>query len=126
MLRDDAPLELPVLLEPVPALDQPLGPTLRNLLGSRRALGLERLLRLAQPRASIAARAQPLGQLVAARLAVELVLGRIDPSGLLEDLLRDLLIATRRTLARSRRDLRAVKRDDPDLHQPRLRTQLEH
>src|SRR5947208_2378166 len=99
MLRDDAALELPVVLEPVLALDQPLGPALRNLLGSRRALGLERLLGLAQPRATVAARAQPLGQLVAARLAVELVLGRVDPGGLLEDLFRDLLVAARSALA---------------------------
>ena len=44
------------------------------------ALCLERLLCLAQPLAPIACRAQPLGQLVAASLAVELVLGGVDAS----------------------------------------------
>jgi hypothetical protein len=34
-----------------------------------------------------------LGQLVAALLAVELVLGRVDAGGLLEDLARELLVA---------------------------------
>ena len=39
VLGDDLPLELPVLLEPAPALDQALRAIARNPLGLRRALG---------------------------------------------------------------------------------------
>src|SRR5436305_1495105 len=73
-----------VLLEPALALDQPLAAVARDRLCLGGALRVERLLGLAQPLAPIAARAQPLRQLVAARLAAELVLRRIDPSGLFE------------------------------------------
>jgi hypothetical protein len=60
------------------------------------------------------------------RLAVELVLGRVGPGRLLEDLLGDLLIAARRMMGRGRCNLGAVDGDDPDLHQPRPRAQLKH
>jgi hypothetical protein len=95
-------------------------------LALRRPLCLERLLCLAQPLAPIARRAQPLGQLVTAGLAVELVLGGVDPALLLEDLPCDLLVAAVRVMGRSGGDLRAVDRDDPDPHEPRPRTQREH
>src|SRR3954463_7978664 len=75
MLSDDVSLKLPVLTQPAPALDQPLGAAARDLLGFGGALSVERLLGLAQSLAAIAARAQPLRELVAARVAIELVLG---------------------------------------------------
>src|SRR3954452_13988545 len=53
----------------------------------------------------VAAGAQPLGELVAARLAVELVLGRIDLGRLLQDFLGDLLVVARRVMGRCGRDL---------------------
>jgi hypothetical protein len=77
VLGNDAPLELPVLFESALALDQPLAAVARDWFGLGGAFGLERLLGLAQPFAPIAARAQPRWQLVAARFAVELVLGRV-------------------------------------------------
>ena len=77
MLFNDPALEPPVLLEPALAPGQPLRTAARNRLGLGGTLGLERLLRLAQPLAPIAAGAQPLGQLVTARLAEELILGRV-------------------------------------------------
>jgi hypothetical protein len=86
VLADDVTLELPVLPEPAPTLGQPLAAAARDLLVLRGALGLQRLLGLAQHPAAITARAQPLGQLVAARLAIELVLGRVDARRLLKDL----------------------------------------
>ena len=98
----------------------------RDLLGLRGALGVQRLLGLAQHLAAITARPQPLGQLVAARLAEQLVLGRIDARGVLEDLPRDLLIAARRVMGRRRGDLRAVDRDHADLDQAAARTQRQH
>jgi hypothetical protein len=52
----------------------------------RLALGSELALGLPERRASPLARAQPLGQLVAARPAVELVLAPIGRLGLAEDL----------------------------------------
>jgi hypothetical protein len=82
VLCDHPPLELPVLLQAPLALRKPLAPIARHLLGLRCPLGLERLLCLAQPLAPIAAGAQPLGQLVAPRLAVELVLPGVDLGGL--------------------------------------------
>jgi hypothetical protein len=116
----------PVLLEPALALGQPLRAAPRNGLGLGCALGLEGLPGLAQPLAPIAAGAQPLGQLVTAGLAVELILRSIDPGRLREDLLRDLLIAARRVMRRRRRDLGAIDGDDPDLHKPRPGAQSEH
>ena len=123
---DDVALELPVLAQPAPALDQPLAAVARDLLGLRGALGVQRLLGLAQHLAAIAARAQPLRQLVAARLAEQLVLGRVDARGVLEDLPRDLLVAARRVMRRRRRDLRAVDRDDADPDQAAARAQRQH
>jgi hypothetical protein len=44
VLADDVALELPVLMQPAPALDQPLAAVARDLLRFGGALGLQRLL----------------------------------------------------------------------------------
>src|SRR5215210_1199272 len=98
VLADDVALKLPVLTQPAPALDQPLAAIARDLLRLRRALGIERLLSLAQHPAPITARAQPLGQLVAARLAEQLILFGVDARGVREDLPRDLRVVARRVV----------------------------
>src|SRR5215208_1612171 len=105
-------LKLPVLPQPPPALDQPLAAPARDLLGLRGALSLQRLLGLAQDLAAIPARAQPRGQLIAAGVAEQLVLGRVDARRVLKDLPCDLLIAARGVMRRRRRDLRAVDSDN--------------
>jgi hypothetical protein len=92
VLADHVALELPLLAQPTPALDQPLGAIARDLLGLRGALGLQRLLGLAQHPAPTTAGAQPLRELVAARLAEQLVVGRIDRGRLLENLAGDLRV----------------------------------
>ena len=74
----NAPLKLLVLPQPAPALVQPLAAVARNRLGLGLALGVQRLLGLAQHACGDRRRAQPLGQLVAARLAEELVFGRVS------------------------------------------------
>lgn len=118
VLCDDAALKAPILLEARLALREALGPLPRDLLRLGGALCLERLLCLAQPLAPIACRAQALGQLVAPRLAVELVLGGVDPARLLDDLLGDLLVAAVRVMGRGRGDLRAVDATIPTLTSP--------
>src|SRR4051812_36929842 len=60
VLADDVALELAVLPQPPPALDQPRAAIARDLLGPRGALRLQRLFGLAQHPAPITARAQPL------------------------------------------------------------------
>src|SRR5215210_7115305 len=119
-------LELPVLAQPAPALVQPLGAAARHLLGLSGALGVQRLLGLAQDLAAVAAGAQPLGQLVAARVAEQLVLGRVDARGVLEDLPRDLLVTAGGVMRRRRGDLRAVDRDNADPNQAAARAQRQH
>jgi hypothetical protein len=74
---------------PLGLLD-PLRTVPRNRLGVRRALLFKLALGFAQPRPAAFAGAQLLGQLVAARVAVELILGGIDGLGFLEDLAREL------------------------------------
>src|ERR671913_2481162 len=116
MLRDDVALNLPVLAQPPATLGQSVAAIARNRLGLRGAFGVQRLLGLAQDLAAVPAGAQPLGQLVAALIAEQLVLGRVHPRGLFEDLPRDLLIAARGVMRRRRGNLGAVNRDhaDPD------------
>jgi hypothetical protein len=65
------------------------------------------------------ARAQPLGQLIAPRLAVELVLAAVHLRRLGQDLARDLLIAAIGSPRGVRGDLRPVDRHNPDPDQPR-------
>ena len=67
--------------------------------------------------------AEPLGQLITARLTEQLILRRVDLAGLLQDLLRDLLIAAVLVVGRRRRDLAAIDSDNPDLDQAGLRAQ---
>ena len=67
-----------------------------------------------------------LGQLVAALLAIELILGSIDRGGLFEDLPRDPLIVDVGVTARVRDDLRAVDGDRADIDHPRPCAQAEH
>jgi hypothetical protein len=55
VLGDDVALELPVLAQPPPALDQSLAALPRNRLSLRGAFGIERLLGLAQHLATVAA-----------------------------------------------------------------------
>src|SRR5882757_11343071 len=64
----------------------------RNRLRVRCPLGLQALLGVAQPRPPALAAAPLLGQLVAARLAVEFVLGGVGRDRLLDELARDLLV----------------------------------
>ena len=123
---DHVALELPVLAQPPAALDEALGPVTGDLLGLLGALGVHRLLGLAQPLAPVTTGPQPLGQLVAARLPEQLVLGRVDPCGLLEDLLGDLLVGRGCVMRRGRRDLRPVDRDDPDIDHPGAGAELQH
>jgi len=65
-------------------------------------------------------------QLVAARLAVALVLGRVDRLGLLDDLARQLLVVQVLIARRVGMHLRAVDGDHPDLREPAARAQREH
>src|ERR671924_474897 len=62
-----------------------------------------------------------LRQLIAARLAVELVLAPVRLRRLGQDLARDLLIAAICSASGVRGDLRPVDRDNPDPDQPALR-----
>ncbi len=84
----DVALEPPVLTQPAPALRQPLGATARDRLGPHGALGVQRLLAVAQHPAAITARAQRLRELVTARVAEQLVRGPVDARGVLENLAR--------------------------------------
>jgi hypothetical protein len=80
----------------------------------RRTLAFELFLCLTQRRAPPLARPKPLGQLIAARLTVELVLAAVRLGGLGQDLARDLLIAAVGSAGGVRLDLRAIDRDHPD------------
>lgn len=66
-----------------------------------------------------------LGQLVAARFAVLLVLRRIDPARFRENLGGDLVVGARLALARGGRELRPVDRDNTDIDEPRPDAQTE-
>jgi hypothetical protein len=126
VLRDDVALELPVLAQPAATLVQSLAAIARNRLGVRGAFGVQRLLGFAQHLAAITRGAQPFGQLVTALLAEQRILGRVNPSGLLEDLPGDLLIVAGGVMRRRRGDLGAVNRDHADLDQAAARTQRQH
>ena len=108
------------------ASSQALRAAARHRLRVRRALGLQALLGLAQPAATTLRGRELRRQLVAARLAVELVLGRVDRLGLLEDLARELLVVEVLVARRVRLQLRAVDGDHADLDQPAARAQRQH
>lgn len=117
MLGDQPSLEFVVLLEPAPALAQPLSAVAADQLGVGLSFSVQDLLGLPQPPAAIAADAQLDRQLIAACISEALVLGRVDLSGLVEDLARDLLVAACRVMGRVGGDLGALDRDDPKLDQ---------
>jgi hypothetical protein len=71
-------------------------------------------------------RAQLLGQLIAARIATELILGLIGRPGLRQDPTRDLVELNVRLRARVARQPRAVDRHHPRPDQPRSVTQPQH
>jgi hypothetical protein len=70
--------------------------------------------------------AQLLGQLIAARLAMQPILGLVGRLVLGQDLPRDLLKLTVRRTACVPRQTSAVNRDQPRLRQPRHLTQPQH
>jgi hypothetical protein len=117
--------------------DEPLGIELDLRAGSARVLGVrarrlalsltfELFLCLPQRGAPALARPKPLRQLIAARLAVELVLAAVDLRRLGQDLARDLLVAEVGRARGVRSDLRAVDRHHPDRHQPGPPAQPQH
>jgi hypothetical protein len=65
-------------------------------------------------------------QLVAARLPVELLLGRVDRLGFLDDLPRELLEVEVLVARRVGLHLRAVNGDHPNLGQPAARAERQH
>ena len=106
-----------------------LGATLEHrltLLVFGLALGIELVQQLADPRPARLRVSQPRRQLVAARVAVELVLGRIDLGGLFEDLPGELLVGLVLKPRRVGRDLGRIDRDDPGANQPRPMTHRQH
>src|SRR5664279_1144303 len=115
-----------LLLQAALCLFQPCRARTRNWPGLLRAFLIELAFCLAQPPTTALTSRKVLGQLVAALLAVELILGGIDLCGLFEDLPRDLIEVDVRFAARVCMDLRAVDRDRPSLDHSRPRTQREH
>ncbi len=105
---------------------EPLGTAARHRPRLLSALRFELALGFAQPRPTTLAGAQLLGQFIAARVAVELVLGRVDGLGFFEDLARESLVVDVRVAARVARQLRPVDRDHADRHQTLLRAQRKH
>jgi hypothetical protein len=65
-------------------------------------------------------------QLVAARLAIELVLSGVGGDLLLDDRLGDLLVVQRAVAVGVGRHLGAIDRDHPDRRQPGVRAEDEH
>jgi hypothetical protein len=106
---------LRVKLQTQPGRDSLRHPGLR-LLGL--AVAVEAALGLRQRCTSSFARAQLLGQLVAAFLAVELVFFAIDPVRLSEDLPGDLLVVTRGVIRRARVNLVPSTAITPTLTSP--------
>ena len=115
-----------LLLEAALGLLEALRAAARHRLRVRRALGLQALLGLAQPAAAALRGRELRRQLVAARLPVELVLGRVDRLGLLDDLARELLVVEVLVARRVRLHLRAVDGDHADLGEPAARAQRQH
>ena len=115
-----------LLLETALGLLDALRAAARHRLRVRRALGLRALLGLAQPAATALGGRELRRQLVAARVPMELVFGRVDRLGFLDDFARELLVIDVRVARRVRLDLRAVDRDDADLGEPAARAEREH
>ena len=89
------------------------------------ALGVQLVHQLADPRSARRGSANP-GEPIAARFAIELVFGRVDLCGLLEDLPRQLLIGLVRKPRRVRRDLGRIDRNHPSTDQPGALTHRQH
>ena len=101
-------------------------PVLRNRLQLGRSLGVEAPLCVAKPGPSSPPARELPGQLIATRRAVALVLGGVYSLRVGEDLGGDLLVTAERRVGGRGSELRAVDRDHPGPHQPRLRTEAEH
>ena len=112
-----------LLLQTALCLLQPRRARTRDRLGFLGAFLIELAFGLAQPATPALAGREVLGQLIAALLAIELILGGVDFGGLFEDLPRDLIEVSVRVAARVRMNLRAVDRDRADLDHPRSRAQ---
>jgi hypothetical protein len=78
MLGDNATLEPVVLLEPAPALTQPVAAVTRDRRGVGFAFGVQRLLGRAQPLATTLRGLQLRGKLIAACVAVKLVFSGVE------------------------------------------------
>src|SRR5215208_5068011 len=87
-----------------------------------RPLLIKRTLRLTQPLLPALAGRDLRRKLIAARLAVELILGAVGRDRLLDDLPCDSLVIKRRVAAGVGADLGAIDRDDA----PPIRPALEH
>jgi hypothetical protein len=94
----------------------------RHRLRVSRPFGFQALLGFTQPATAALLARQLRRQLVTARLAVELVLGRVDRLGLLKDLARELLVIEVLVARRVGVHLGAVHRDHADLREPTART----
>lgn len=119
-------LDLEVLLQTTPGFTQS---RLAGTLDRPRLFGaalIKSPTRVAQPAAAALAGRHLSRQLVAARLAVDLIFGGIDGLGLLDDLPGDLFIAHRLVTAGVGVHLRPVDRDDTGQNEARLGAQLEH
>jgi hypothetical protein len=95
---------------------------LTDLITSR--LLLQKLAR--QPRTTTSLRGELRRQLITARVPQLLVLGLVSRDRLSEDLPRDPVIVNVGVTARARRQLCAINRDHPRLHQSRSRAQLQY
>jgi hypothetical protein len=93
-------LDRELLLQAALGLHKPRRTRLGNRARFFRALGIEAALGLAQPGPATLLGSELRGQLITARIAELLVLLAINPVGLLEDLLRDLLVVARRVASR--------------------------
>ena len=121
-----AGLDPQLLLQTTLGLFQPRGTRTRDRPCSVGAFLIELAFGLAQPPTTALAGREVLGQLIAALIAVELILGCVDFGGLFEDLPRDPIEVSVRVTARVRMNLRAVDGDRADLDHPRPRAQGEH
>jgi hypothetical protein len=119
------PLGAPVLVKAPPACLEARGAVARHRLRALGPLALQLLLGLAEPGAAAVRAAKPLGQLIAAGIAVDLVLGSVDPAGLGDDLRGDLLVGADRAVGGVGGELRAVERDHADVDDPRLAAEAE-
>jgi hypothetical protein len=115
-----------ILLEAALGLLEPPGPRPRDRTRLPRAALIQAPARVAQPALPALRRGQLLGQLVPARVAEALVLLGVDGVGLLEDLVRDLLVIARGVMPGVGVNLGAIDRDHADPNQVRFGAQPQH